>query len=111
MKDGSALTKEQLLAQIEDIIRTMPQRPAILQPEPEGIAWVGRASAAIENWDLVKVVSVQAYVLDIYSGQFPRSSNGLNKLLALIHQARHDLLMQIPGAGNVAIAKGGVFNY
>jgi hypothetical protein len=44
-----ALTTEQLLAEIEDLIRTMPDRATIRHELPENFAWFGRAAALVRN--------------------------------------------------------------
>ena len=48
----SALSKEQLLAEIEATIRDMPPITTIRHADrPENAVWFGRASAVIENWN------------------------------------------------------------
>ena len=104
MPDVSASGREQQLAEIEDLIRTMPPRATILPHSPENSAWFGRALAAIENWDPVKGFQAATYLPEIMR-PVPQAANvGVQKLTILLHQARHDLLAQIPGAGNVAVA-------
>jgi hypothetical protein len=105
------LSTEQLLAEIEDVIRTMPPRATILQQSSENSAWFGRALSAIENWNLVKGTMASLYLSEIMR-PIPQPANvGVQKLTILLHQARHDLLAQIPGAGNVAVTGGMVFDY
>ena len=52
----ASLTSEQLLAEVEDIIRSMPPRATIRNDTPENFAWLGRVSAAIESWNPSKTL-------------------------------------------------------
>lgn len=108
-------TKEQLLArqlaEIEDTIRTMPPHATILNLSPENDAWFGRACAAIEGWDKSKSVYVRLALTQVTSTIPNIPNEGLRNFRMLLHQARHDLLIQMPGSGNVAIPHGMVFDY
>lgn len=91
----------------------MPTRATIRDPDVlEGAAWCGRALAAIENWDKSKgVVWAAGYVKEIMDLNAHISAGGLQRLTVLLHQARHDLLAQVPNAGSLAVPRGMVFNY
>lgn len=111
----SSLTKEQLLArqlsEIEDVIRTMPSPVTILHHSPENDAWFGRACAAIESWDKSKGVLLGLFLAQITSPSRNLPNEGLRQFRMLLHQACHDLLLQTPGSGNVAVPHGMVFDY
>jgi hypothetical protein len=100
-----------LLAEIEDTIRNMPPPATILQNNAENVAWFGRAFAAIENWELSKSLFLPTWHSQILGNDVPEANAALRKLTTLLHQARHALLMQIPGAGSVAVPGGMVFRY
>jgi hypothetical protein len=103
----SSVTKERLLTEIEDIIRQQPPNERIRQDA----AWFGRALAAIENWDRSKIVSAFLFHSQFLSNTGLRGGDHLHQFVALLHQARHDLLMQVPSAGSVAVSGGMVFEY
>lgn len=106
-----ALSDEQLLAEVEDILRSMPPRETLRHPLDENFAWLGRASALIEAWDMPKMVLMRAAV-DQFNGQGARDAHeGLRRILTLLHQARHDLRMKSVGPLNAAIGRGNVFDY
>jgi hypothetical protein len=42
------VTKEELLAEVDDLIRTMPQD---IRYGPDGALWIGRAAALVHEWD------------------------------------------------------------
>ena len=101
---GVAANKEQLLAEIEDIIRTMPPMSQIQDSAMENMAWFGRASAAIENWDTGKGALATLYISEITHSSRPISYAGVQRVIILLNQARHSLLSQIPGAGSLALS-------
>ena len=105
------MTKEELLAEVEDLLRTMPFQQAIVQGTGESLAWLGRVSAVIENWSLPQTLPLSTYISRIHGGTLYDREAGIRELITLLHQARHDLRMQTPGLANVAISKGMVFDY
>lgn len=105
------MTKEQLLAEIEDLLRTTPPLDTIREGTEESVAWLGRVSAAIEGWNTPKMGFVTLYLGQLhgfYAYQAPPAFAGLRTLL---HQARSDLRMQTLGPANVAVPHGMVFDY
>jgi hypothetical protein len=42
-------TQEQLLAELEDLLRTMPPKETLGLVTDENLAWLGRAAAVIEQ--------------------------------------------------------------
>ena len=106
-----ALTEEQLLAEVEDILRSMPPRETLRHPLDHNFAWLGRASALVEAWDMPKMIAMRSAV-DQFNGQGARDAHeGLRKILTLLHQARHDLRMKSVGPLSAAIGHGNVFDY
>jgi hypothetical protein len=73
------------------------------------VAWFGRACAAIESWDQYKGPIVAHYLS--YFGIPGTGGSSIMRFTMLLHQARHDLLAQLPASGSVAISGGMVFDY
>lgn len=106
------MEKEELLAEIEDTLRTMPPRATIRHETPENLAWFGRVSAAIEKWNPAKSVLVKEYCDLFFSNGHARETGfGLTKLLALLNQAQHDVRMETVGPTTVSIPHKSVFEY
>lgn len=105
----TGLTKEQVLAEIEGVIRTMPDPARFHHHDPEILAWLGRASAAIENWSAAHMIPWNAALANIQGGR--ASGNGETKMRTLLYQAQSDLRLKTIGPANVAIGQGGVFDY
>ena len=100
------------MAEVEDLLRTTPPRARIYESlTEEDIAWLGRASAVVENWSSSKAIALEhLYLPMIYGGTITRPG-GYDRLMTLLHQARHDLRMQTLGPMNVAVSGGMVFEY
>jgi hypothetical protein len=106
------MTDDQLLAEIEDILRTMPDRSTIHHEKPENVAWFGRALSGIENWDSIKGVRAIGYIEQFMSaGNAHQKSFNLPKLQILLNQALSDLRFKTIGPVNIAIGQGEVFRY
>lgn len=105
------LKKEQLLAEVEDLLRTMPSQSVVHHGDPENLAWLGRASALLEEWNSSKSALALAYLLDIRSRDPVRAVGGVRSLIILLHQARHDLRLETVGPLSVPLSQGMVFDY
>ena len=106
-----AIGKEQLLAEVEELLRNMPPAATIQDDTAENYSWLGRVAAVIEQWDRSKAIPLGGYLDKFHSIHARDSDEGLRKLLVLLHQARHDLRMQTLGPLNVAVPHGMVFDY
>jgi hypothetical protein len=104
--------KEQLLAEVEDIVKTMPPRATLRHETEENFTWFGRACAAIDKWDSAKSSSAKQYLDLFFSNAHAREcGRGLAMFLTLLHQAENDLRMETVGPKNVAIPHRAVFEY
>jgi hypothetical protein len=106
-----AITAEQLLAEIEDVIRTMPPLQKIHNLDPENFSWWGRASAVINLWDRFKTVTFNDYVRKAQSSMALEAERGLGGVLTMLHQARHELRLRTVGPLTAIIGQGSVFDY
>lgn len=106
------MTNEQLLAEIEDLLRTTPSRETIRNTTQENYAWFGRLSAVIEAWNLPKSITLTGALIKIHDGRAAQqASQGYSEMMTLLHQARHDLRMKTVGPLNIAVDQGMVFDY
>lgn len=105
-----AITQEQLLAEVEDLLRTLPPRQQIAHDRPEILSWLGRASAVLQAWDPIQGL-VGPYLGQMRHYQSLPIDQGYKALVTVLHQARHDLRMKTVGPVSVAIPHGGYFDY
>jgi hypothetical protein len=104
-----ALTKEQLLAEVEDVIRTAPPLESFYKRQPEAAEWFGRFSAVIRAWDFKRSVEVEFVHQQLEN--FHNVDHGAQRGMALLHEARHTLRIETVGHLSVAVAHGQVFDY
>ena len=107
----ASINPEQLLAEIEDVIRTMPPRETIRHETPENLSWLGRASAVIHLWDPIKSVTFDRHVTNIHAPMASNAEQGLRGALTMLHQAGHELRLRTVGPLTAAIGQGSVFDY
>jgi hypothetical protein len=105
------MTREQLLLEVEDALRTMPPRETIRQATDENLNWFGRTYAVIGSWKPELNKLMLGYEERIH-GRDPRDAFvAITAVCALLQQARHDLRMQTLGPMNLAVSHGMVFDY
>lgn len=103
---------ESLLAEADDLLRTMPAMHEFTPDSLEHIAWVGRASALAHAWDPVRaVVKFDQYARNLTSYSSRDVDPALRSILTVLHQIRNELRLQMQGASSVSLPTGNVFQY
>jgi DNA invertase Pin-like site-specific DNA recombinase len=108
---ADTVTDEQLLAELEDLLRTMPKEATIRHDIDENFGWLGRAAAIIERWSPSKGALFNESLAKFHEIMARPSHEGFREIRVLIHQARSDLRMRTIGPTNMAITQGRVFDY
>lgn len=105
------LTKEQLLAEVEDVLRN---QPTIYDFHANGHSfnvWFGRASAVIRAWDFTRAPALEYGHQQTESLDLAASNRGYYRVTTLLHEARHALRMETAGPLSIPVAQGQVFDY
>lgn len=105
------MTNEQLLAEVEDLLRTMPPRATLRHDTDENISWLGRAAALVEAWKPLNIVLFRSYLDQFHGRTAQNAAEGFRSMMTMLHQARTELRMQTLGPVNVAVQRGMVFDY
>ena len=106
------LTPEQLLFEIEDLLRSMPPTEELGNDSSNVLAWLGRASAAMHAWDSTKAtILFDSHVSRLGSSLTRDFTPAVRGVLVMLHQAQNDLRMRTTGPLSVSIKKGSVFEY
>lgn len=114
------MNDEQLLAEVEDLLRSSPPQLAVIfmdmgQENEEVLGWLGRTRAVLEKWDSSKDASFSNAVRTILAEGDLRMLSppgpAYCELKTLLHQARHDLRMKTAGPLTVQIPDGKPFDY
>jgi hypothetical protein len=103
------LTKEQLLAELEDLLRNVP--PFNEMDASSSLSWLGRFSAVIRAWDFGRTVEVMLAQQQLESISPGMGANGYRRIVTLLNEARYSLRMDTVGPLSVSVAHGQVFDY
>ncbi len=104
------MTKDQLLAEFEDLLRSVPSNDALRDHSSSHFEWVGHAAAVVERWDIARTPSVLIAVDKAQSSNSHLRMLGVRALTMLLQQGRADLRMEV-GKLSVVVAPGQVFEY
>lgn len=107
----SNLTYEQLFAEVEDLIRTMPPRATIRHETLENYAWLGRAAALVSAWNSGRAIFFDSFISSLHAPRTTDASQAVSGIITMLHQIRHDLRLKTVGPLSVAVAQGAVFDY
>lgn len=105
------MTNEELLAEVEDLLRITPPRATIRHETPENHSWLGRVMATLNLWDSVTAVPAQFHLKALQGSSARGGDQAYTGLIVLLHQARHDLRMKTVGPMNAVVPAGMVFEY
>jgi hypothetical protein len=102
---------EQLLAEIDDLLRTKPERATIRHDLDVNHAWVGRASALVTQISVPLSFAFNRHVEAFWHQPSAlEAGRALHSIMTILHQARQTLRLQV-GPVAVAIEHGAVFDY
>jgi hypothetical protein len=108
----STLLPAQQLAEVDEVLRTMPAVVSFEAPDQNHYAWLGRAAALVHRWDSTKaVVRFDSFVSDLGSGSMLKVGQGASGVLTMLHQLRHDAILRIPNPQSMSVSTGAVFEY
>lgn len=105
------MTDEELLAEFDDLLRTMPTRAMFTADMGDHLIWLGRAAAIIEHWRPAMMVLARPHMDYLQSNSDFESYEPYKGLLVILHQARHELRMRTTGPQNVVVSGSMPFNY
>ncbi|HYD73519.1 MAG TPA: hypothetical protein VEF55_10300 [Candidatus Binatia bacterium] len=105
------MNKEQLLAEFEDLLRTMPPRNELNHFAEHVLSWRGRARSLVEAWELLKTVPFDSAFAQIDAGGARDFDIGYKRLVSLIHEGRFALRSQTVGPIAIVANQGAVFDY
>ena len=111
-----AIPPEQLLLEVQDVIRSMPSPNDFATNANQSITWLGRASAVMSNWDMPRSTlyfepEVRRYTNLLANKERVNFEPFRNSLLMHLHQAENDLRLRTSGPLSVGIGTGRVFEY
>jgi hypothetical protein len=82
------LSDEQLLAEVEDTLRSMSPRETLRQSKDENYAWLGRVASVVEAWNPVKSMLLRAATDQFQGRDLHDAQEAFRKVMSLLHEAR-----------------------
>jgi len=108
---GNKLSDENLISEVELLIRTAPDRHQLRSPRTETWAWLGRAKAVLQAWNPIEAAGADVVISGIQNSLAEVSHQAHMTLMTLLSQAQNDLRMRIGGPISMAIGHGMTFSY
>ena len=102
---------EDVLAELEDVIRNMPPQETLHHDTSENFSWLGRATAVLARWSPRGAAQAPLLVTQMHSRLGTDAHRGFIGLMVLLNEARSDLITTTLGPVNTAIEHGLVFDY
>jgi hypothetical protein len=101
------LHPSQLLAEIEDAIRTAPRDFSL----SEAVSWLGRATSLLKRWAPDRSIIIDSYARGSLGISDMLATSNFSSVLMLLHEARHDLRLSEVGPLSTVVATGATFDY
>lgn len=102
---------EQLLAEVEDVLRSMPNRAKMTHSLPENEDWLGRAAACVNLWDVMRGTMFISSVQNLVGFRATNPAAAMQVILTTLHQMRNELRMATVGPLTVALGANRAFEY
>ena len=126
------MNDEQLLAEVEELLRTGPRLGAFRGQNDEAaeqaLCWLGRTAAVLNEWDEIRSIGVPLHISALHSSRnddlmdLPKSTRVINQILdrsgpayrelrTLLYEAQHNLRAKTIGPVSVVIPAQHTFDY
>lgn len=106
------MAPEQLLVEVEDVLKTMPPSEAFDNGECSSLEWLGRCKSVILAWDKLQSATLLGFEQQLTATDRRNDTRPAHRrLLALLHHAKSDLRMKTQGPLTIAVDAGQPFQY
>jgi hypothetical protein len=106
-----SITAEQLLIEVEDLLRTVPSKATRRQDTEDNHTWLGRAANVVERWNTAKGSRFSELLVHFQDFNAGEAAKAFQQMMFLLRQAQSDLRMTTSGPTSIAITQGSVWNY
>lgn len=105
------MNDEQLLAEVEELRRTMPPMDSLHQETEANYEWLGRLLATVRFWNFSEAISLE-YVISGLSSPLPQDrKQARHKIQLTLSKVHSSLRLKTVGPVNIAVGQGNVFHY
>jgi hypothetical protein len=103
--------QEQMLVDIDNLLRTLPELKSIRSGALENQSWLGAACSVVDRWDAMKGVLFSSYVSQLNGAGLLEYSPPYRNILTMLYQARADIQSKMGGTLGTVVAQGALFDY
>jgi hypothetical protein len=107
---GTTVPRELLLGELDALLRSRPNGTEIKTRADDVLAWRGRAAAVLKQWNSAESFRLDSMFMSIDTGNRVLG-DGYAQLIALLHQARHSIQMEMLGPQSVVMPEGRPHEY
>ena len=91
-----SISPEALLAEVEDVIRTMPSRDSMGNDDPDTLAWIGRASSIAHESNMLRATTMfDKHAMDLGSTNSRMYDAAFRGIVTMLHHIRSELRMRL----------------
>jgi hypothetical protein len=101
---------EQLLAEVDDLLRTSPHTNSRDGADEERLIWIGRAATALDRWDHTRWLLYTKSIEDAQRPTLVEQVLGLRTLRVWLYRAQADLRFTA-GRQGIVLPQGHTFDY
>ena len=105
------MKNEDLLVEVEDLLRTMPPRDTLASQGDEQLAWLGRAGAVIRELGPKFEIDFSMSISRLHAYRSPDAHRGAAEIVMLLKRAEYQLRLDTVGPRSSVAASGNVFDY
>ncbi len=102
---------EQLLIEIENVLRDTPPRENFYRDKIDNSDWLGRAASVIYNWNMAKAIMFDHHIRCLDTRVANNKEKAINGIFTMLKEASYDLRLKTGGPKIVNIDQGYVFDY
>ena len=103
-------TDDQLLGEVDELIRTMPSLEVFQKHDSDTAPWEGRTISILRAWSAWESGGCEYAVSELYSSDATAARKGYSRLRRLLYQARTALQVNT-GRISTVVGAGAVFEY
>lgn len=101
-----------LIAELELVMSSIPTVEEFQADTDAVLSWRGRAQATMSAWNTMKAIQFNSAISKLEDPFYPEDrKSAMRDVRALLHEARHSMLLETSGTSNVAVPAGNVFQY
>lgn len=102
---------KEVLYELENVLRSRPDRSVMKDPSDENIEWQALACATMYKWNPLRYLPFELAIKDLIDPSSGVSNRGIVNVLRQLNQARFELKMELDPVSSLVVEAGGIYQY